>query len=348
MARRSRADQPGAWHHITNRGIAKRPLFEDRQDVRYFLASLAKEVRRGSIEVHSFSVLTTHYHGLIRSVAGQLSSAMQRAGLRYSRYFNRRYRRDGSLVRGRFSSKRVCSLRYRRNVVRYIDNNPVDARLVEHPWDYPFGSAASYFHGQEPPWLSTNWIKAEVMRPPEWEGFVEDRAYTGMAYIERFGGRYSAHMRELVERRLACGDSGPDELDSLIGAAPPRVLAWMQRKARLADGGRVREPLVVQAAVDASLLSWPPSVDQAVNSGSRRPISSQVVVRVGLLRSMAALTWSEIAQRANLPQSTCRRLCERHQSLLLHEPAYAAASSACAQRAIQITFGVTIKGARGR
>ena len=70
MARRNRCDTPGSWHHVVNRGIAKRPLFEDRDDIRYFLSRLAHEVRRGRIEVHAYCILTTHYHLLVRSPRG--------------------------------------------------------------------------------------------------------------------------------------------------------------------------------------------------------------------------------------------------------------------------------------
>ena len=315
-------------------------MFEDAADVRYFLSCLAREVRRGTIEVHCFCVMTTHFHLLIRSLVGELSPAMKRIAARYSRYFNRRHRRDGTLVRGRFFSKRVRSLRYRRTLVRYIDSNSVQARLAAFPWDYRFGSAKSYVHGRTPPWLTTSWIESEVIRPPEWEGSTQVLPYCGSNYIERFGRRHGDHAAELVERRLASGVSDSDDLDSLIAAAPPRVLAWMRRKARLADGGRVGEPMVVQVAVDDSLGGWPASLDQVVRRDGGKMVGSKRVVRIGLLRSMAAMTWAEIARELNLPESTCRRYYERHQQLVLHEPLYAEAASECAQRAIGVTFGV--------
>ncbi len=70
MAQRARNDEPGSWHHVLNRGLAKRPLFEDRVDVRYFLSRLAREVRRGRLELHAWCVLTTHFHLLVRSPVG--------------------------------------------------------------------------------------------------------------------------------------------------------------------------------------------------------------------------------------------------------------------------------------
>ena len=318
-------------------------MFEDAADVRFFQSCVAREVRRGTIEVHSFCIMTTHYHLLIRSLNGDLSAAMKRIAGRYSRYFNRRHRRDGALVRGRFFSKRVRSLRYRRTLVRYIDANPVQARLASCPWDYRFGSAKAYVHGRIPPWLTTTWIKAEVTCSPDCEGGEEVRSFSGANYIKRFGSRHNPHTAEFVERRLAHIDDGSDDLDSLITAAPPRVLAWMQRKARLADGGRVGEPMIVQAAGGGGLGGWAPSLGEAVRGGGGKAVSSKCVARIGLLRSMAAMTWGEIARALNLPESTCRRHYERHAQLVLHEPLYAAAVSECGQKAIGVTFGVTVR-----
>ncbi len=50
MARRLRDDAPGRWHHLTNRGLAKRTMFEGERDFRMFLALVAKEVRAGRLD----------------------------------------------------------------------------------------------------------------------------------------------------------------------------------------------------------------------------------------------------------------------------------------------------------
>jgi len=133
MTRRPREDEPGSWHHVTNRALARRSFFETRADIRMFLSGIARAVRRGQIEVHAWCVLTTHFHLLVRSPKGELSAAMQRIQNQYVRYFNRRRQRDGSLVRGRFFSRHVDSFTYRRTLVRYIDANPVAAGLCRDP-----------------------------------------------------------------------------------------------------------------------------------------------------------------------------------------------------------------------
>lgn len=105
MARRPRRDQPESWHHVVHRALAKRPYFETRSDKRYFLAQIAHEVRAGRLELHAFSLMTTHFHLLVRSPVGESSNSMRRIQNAYSRYFNRRRKRDDPLIRARYFSR---------------------------------------------------------------------------------------------------------------------------------------------------------------------------------------------------------------------------------------------------
>ena len=49
MPRSPRFDSAGRWFHVMNRGLARRTIFENRRDVRYFLSRLAYAVRRGEL-----------------------------------------------------------------------------------------------------------------------------------------------------------------------------------------------------------------------------------------------------------------------------------------------------------
>ena len=106
MVRKPRNDSPGTWHHAMNRAIARRPIFETREDVRYFLAGVARSVRRGQLEVHAWCVMTTHFHMLVRSPIGELSEAMHRIQNAFTRYFNRKRRRIRGAARGNMSKAR--------------------------------------------------------------------------------------------------------------------------------------------------------------------------------------------------------------------------------------------------
>jgi REP element-mobilizing transposase RayT len=330
MARRPREDGPDSWHHVINRGIAKRPLFEDEHDVRYFLSRLAREVRRGRLELHAWSILTTHFHLLVRSPRGELSEALRRAQNEYSRHFNRRHRRDGSLFRGRFLSRPVHSRAYRWSLVRYIDANPVRAGIVGRSLEYPFGSAFHFARLKGPPWATRDWIEREVV---EWSQFLErvsdvpDRersnitAYQPQKYELAFPALRDGHEQRWVERRIVTG-SGPDPLDRLVASAPERVLRWMRRKARVADGTKLGQPIL-----DAD------SIHLALDRERLDPVSSQgnpcscldqwSALESGLLRDLACLSWTEIAASTGSPRSTCWNKYQLHAKLMGVDSSYA-------------------------
>ena len=310
MARAPRQDFPGAWHHVVNRGIARRPLFEHKNDVRYFLSRLAKEVRRGRLEVHSWCTLTTHFHLLVRSPAGELSEAMRRVENEYSRYFNRKHRRDGTLIRGRFLSRPVQSLSYRRAVVRYIDANPVGAGLVTEGWQYPWGSAASYVGEDHPSWLERSWIETEVSTRSEAGGFSPEN------YVSVFGSCGEGAGR-LVDARLSRAFVGRDDLDDLVDAAPERVRRWMVRKSRLADGLTPGQPVCDGPSALAALREALAGEEWTARALGRIR-DAACIARVGLLRSLAAMTWTEVSLSCGIPPAKCRRDFMLH-GMLMHQ-----------------------------
>ncbi len=63
-----RDDYPGAWWHITNRGIAKRAVFETIEDVERFCAALASVIADGLLEIHAHSFLAAHGRNAARHI----------------------------------------------------------------------------------------------------------------------------------------------------------------------------------------------------------------------------------------------------------------------------------------
>lgn len=324
MARLPRCDGPDTWHHVMNRGIARRTLFENAADIRYFLAQLAWAVRRGEIEVHAYSILTTHYHLLVRSPIGQLGRVMQQVQTKYSRRFNRGRRRDGSLVRGRYGSKPVLSTQYRRILVRYIDQNPVQAGLCIDAVEYPHGSASHYARLEGPPWLERSWIEEDARRS---EGTVR---YQPRAYAARFAAA-SPCLNRLVEmRERARGRQ--DELDDLVGAAPPRVLEWMRRKAALADGTSPGLPVSDPQSVDAALRAVT-SIDSSLERG-RLACDARRIARVGLERELCASTFEEIGQNLGVTATAAWKLHGLHRKMMAEDEGYAGQIASLAFKAL--------------
>jgi REP element-mobilizing transposase RayT len=330
MARRPRLDEPGSWHHVVNRAIAKRPYFETRSDQRYFLARLAAEVRSGRLEVHAFCLMTTHFHLLVRSRIGEMSEAMRQVQNAYSRHFNRRRRRDGPLIRGRYYSKRVDTDRYRRAVVRYIDVNAVLARLVKSAADYEFGSARAFVSGSLPPWLCRDWIVPRALE------LSESSRFDGAAYLHAFHPRAHENVEalvELVEARMhsACE---ADPIDDLIGRTPTQVREWMARKARLADGHPLGLPVCGPKSVSRSLESHLTAEGAWIVERNGRTWDGSEIARVGLLRDLVSMPRQRIGRLLGLGEWATAHRAELHRTLVRSDEEYGRRVARIARSAI--------------
>lgn len=318
-----------------NRGIARRTLFEGRADVRFFLSRLARSIRRGELEVHAYCVMTTHFHLLVRSLEGCLSEAMRRIQNDYVRHFNRTRRRDGPLVRGRFRSKPVASLAYRRTLVRYIDANPVRAGLSGRAEDYPYGSARAYSRPTGPPWLERSWVESCVVAD-----LGLDR-YDPTAYPRSFGSGCSAAQWRLVERRITLAGAHEDPLDDLLAAADGRTAEWMKRKSRLADGTRPGVPLSDPDDVDEVWTRERLERGAWSIRGARGRWDGWHIARVGILRDLCGDTFREIAGRTGRSRQDAYQNHARHLDLLGSDPDYAHRVAELTQRALARTWETT-------
>ena len=98
---------------------------------------------REGCNVHAYVLMTNHVHLLMTpSACGQVALVMQSLGRRYVRYINDRYRRTGTLWEGRYKSSLVDRENYLLHCYRYIELNPVRARMTADPLDYAWSSQA--------------------------------------------------------------------------------------------------------------------------------------------------------------------------------------------------------------
>ena len=316
MARRPRGDHPGAWHHVMNRGLARRAVFEDRACVRYFLSRMAREVRRGEIEVHAYVLMTTHFHLLVRSRRAGISDVMRRIQNLYVRWFNRRSRRDGPLFRSRFVSRLVESDRYRRTLVRYIDKNPVAAKLVRSAGQYPHGSARHYMRGTSPRWLERSWVERAALER------VGGDAFSARVYRSAFGAPLRPEEQYIVEARLKHPGLERDPLDDLVGAARGKVERWLLWKARLADGTRPGLPCASAQSVRTAWQHARSHRSEWLLERRSGSLDLWNILLIGLLRDVGGLRWSEIALRAESSEAAARRRYEFHRTQLVEDSEY--------------------------
>lgn len=144
MARLPRLNLADIPQHVVQRGNNRQPCFVTKQDRAVYLNKLKEYSRDYSVAIHSFVLMTNHVHLLATPEYGDgVSMMMQALGRYYVRYFNKTHKRSGTLWEGRFKSSIVDSENYFLTVSRYIELNPVRARMVVHPQDYAW---TSYHH----------------------------------------------------------------------------------------------------------------------------------------------------------------------------------------------------------
>lgn len=125
MPRASRILHPGAWYHVTARGIERRPIFRDLRDRSHFRDLLAELVERFALRLHAYVLMDNHYHLLLEAPRLNLSRALQWLNVSHSVWFNRRHQRCGYLFQGRFKSIVVDPRAWGLRLSAYIHLNPV-------------------------------------------------------------------------------------------------------------------------------------------------------------------------------------------------------------------------------
>jgi putative transposase len=157
VPRSPRFDLPGITQHVIQRGNDRQPcFFADIDRVRY-LQELREISTREGCAVHAYVLMTNHVHLLMTPrERGQVGHIMQALGRRYVRYVNDRYHRTGTLWEGRYKSCLVGDDRYLLHCHRYIELNPMRARMVADPADYPWSSHRHHAFGTPAPLITTH------------------------------------------------------------------------------------------------------------------------------------------------------------------------------------------------
>lgn len=162
MARALRLEFPGALYHVTSRGNAGEHVFQEDADRRLFLAVFTRVVDRFAWLCHAFCLMGSHYHLLLETPRPNLSRGMRSLNSVYAQAFNRRRRRRGHVFQGRFHAVLVEKERHLLEIARYVVLNPVRARLVPAPADWPWSSyRAAVGAAPCPSCLTLDWLLAQ-------------------------------------------------------------------------------------------------------------------------------------------------------------------------------------------
>ena len=127
--------------HVVQRGINRSDCFFNESDYLTYLGYLRTFAERFGCSVHAYCLMTNHVHLLLTphtaTACGQL---MKNLSQHYVQRTNYRLKRTGTLWEGRYYSSLVLSESYTLACYRYIETNPVRARMTTTAAEYLWSS----------------------------------------------------------------------------------------------------------------------------------------------------------------------------------------------------------------
>jgi REP element-mobilizing transposase RayT len=157
MARPLRIEIPGGLYHVTSRGNRQEDIFLNEEDRRSWLEIFAEVCQRYHWSCHAWCQMSNHYHIVVETVEGNLTKGMRQLNGVYTQRMNRRYRRAGHIFQGRYRAILVEKDVHLLELLRYVLLNPVRAKMVAEPGDWPWSSYQA-MTGEviAPEWLDTD------------------------------------------------------------------------------------------------------------------------------------------------------------------------------------------------
>ena len=173
MARLARSTIIGYPHHVIQRGNHEQPVFETEADYSRYLDWVQEYAPRYTVDIWAYCLMPNHVHFIcVPKAEDALARAFNTLHMRYAQYFNGKRGIPGHLWRARFMS---CALDDSsvHEEVRFIENNPVRAGLVDQAGAYVWSSARCHLTGEPDPILTDSpFLQSHVN---DWRAYLADK-----------------------------------------------------------------------------------------------------------------------------------------------------------------------------
>jgi putative transposase len=148
MARCARLISLDLPMHIMNRGNNKQTIFTNDEEKSYFRYLLYSKAQLNGIHIYHYCIMDNHIHLIVHlEPQADLSKFMKQVFLAYYSLFKNKHEYVGHLFQGRFKSIIIDTQSYLIQCGKYIELNPVRAKIVSNPGDYVYSSYQFYAQG---------------------------------------------------------------------------------------------------------------------------------------------------------------------------------------------------------
>jgi putative transposase len=148
MPRPLRPIDEGLIYHVIARGNNRQDVFHKPGDFEAFLVAMADLKDRKPFDLYGYCLLNNHFHLLLRPRGVPISRIMQSLLVSHTQRYHKRHRSGGHVWQGRFKSPVIQNDEHLLTVLRYVEANPLRARIVKRAEDYPWSSYRAHGLGE--------------------------------------------------------------------------------------------------------------------------------------------------------------------------------------------------------
>jgi len=187
---------PRVPHHDTQRGNRREQVFFTDADRILYLKWLTEYADKHQVEVLAYCLMTNHIHLVAVPAGGEgLQWVLKPLHMRYAQRINRRKHWKGHLWQGRFFSSALDE-DYLWAAIRYVERNPIRAKIVRKAENYPWSSAAARCGLKQ---------DAVLTRQPAWLKLFESIGDWSAWLAEGDEANQLEILRRNVDKGLPCG-----------------------------------------------------------------------------------------------------------------------------------------------
>src|SRR5262245_38373059 len=205
MPRPPRAIVANHCYHILNRANRRAEVFHEPADYRAFLSLMAKAQQHDDLPILAACLMPNHFHLVVRpDRANSISRWVHWLCTTHVSHYHAKYGTSGRIWQGPYKACLVQTNQYLLTVMRYVERNALEARIVRRAEDWTWGSLRWRRDGISPLALTS----APIDLPSYWMDFVNQPQTAAEL----------AAIRECVNKQKPFGD--PDWVDEISESKP--------------------------------------------------------------------------------------------------------------------------------
>ena len=150
VPRRPRYLIDNGYYHILTRGNDRRKVFQCQDDYVRILDIIRLYIEKYQVRIFHYCLMANHIHFLVQAIKSvDLPKFMQGVLQVYANYFRSKYDSIGFLFQNRYKSIHIEKESYLLECARYIERNPLRAKICDDLKDYSWSSFLFYAEGKE-------------------------------------------------------------------------------------------------------------------------------------------------------------------------------------------------------